>query len=216
MTVDNFFIDKEDTILLIVDIQEKLAAVMKERDKVVRNNLHLIELAKMIHMPVMVTEQYPKGLGPTVPEIREALPYYRPIEKMTFDCCGQPPFLEELKAQKKRNVVLTGMETHICVLQTCIGLLKGGINVHVVQDAVCSRTKENWKTGIEYHARCGRCRDLHRDGAVPASEGGRHGGVQGDIAEDQVASLPRMDTDARMRARKKSDSVTESMVCIPK
>jgi nicotinamidase-related amidase len=150
MTVDKFFINKEDTILLIVDIQDKLAAVMKERDKVIRNNLHLIELAKMIHMPVMVTEQYSKGLGATVPEIREAVPQYRPIEKMTFDCCGQPPFFEELKAKNKRSVVLTGMETHVCVLQTCISLLKGGINVHVVQDAICSRFKENWKIGIEY------------------------------------------------------------------
>ena len=155
MTLDRFFIDKEDTVLLIVDIQEKLAAVMKERDKVVRNNLHLVELAKMIHMPVMVTEQYSKGLGATVPEIREALPFYRPVEKMTFDCCGQPSFLEELKEHNKRSVVLTGMETHICVLQTCIGLLKGGINVHVVQDAICSRTKENWKIGMEFMREAG-------------------------------------------------------------
>jgi len=150
MTLDKFFIDKEDTVLLIVDIQEKLAAVMKERDKVVRNNLHLIELARMLHMPVVVTEQYSKGLGPTVPEIREAVPHYRPIEKMTFDCCGQPPFLEELRTHNKTSVVLTGMETHVCVLQTCISLLKNGINVHVVQDAICSRTKENWKIGMEF------------------------------------------------------------------
>ena len=103
----------------------------------------------------MVTEQYPKGLGPTVTEIKNALPFYRPTEKMTFDCCGQPPFLEELKEHNKRNVVLTGMETHICVLQTCIGLLKGGINVHIVQDAVCPRTRENWKTGVEFMREAG-------------------------------------------------------------
>jgi nicotinamidase-related amidase len=155
MALDKFFLDKEDTVLLIVDIQEKLAAVMKEKEKVVRNNLHLIELAKMINMPVMVTEQYPKGLGPTVADIRNALPFYRPVEKMTFDCCGRPPFLEELKEHGKRNVVLTGMETHICVLQTCIGLLKGGINVHIVQDAVCSRTGENWKTGVDFMREAG-------------------------------------------------------------
>jgi nicotinamidase-related amidase len=155
MTLDKFFLDKEDTVLLIVDIQEKLAVVMTEKEKVVRNNMHLIELAKMIGMPVMVTEQYPRGLGATVKDIREALPFYRPIEKMTFDCCGQPPFLEELKEHNKRNVVLTGMETHICVLQTCIGLLKGGINVHIVQDAVCSRTKENWKAGVEFMREAG-------------------------------------------------------------
>jgi nicotinamidase-related amidase len=150
MTLDKFFLNRENSALLIVDIQEKLAVVMKERERIVKNNLHLIELAKMIGMPVMVTEQFPKGLGTTVAEIREALPLYRPIEKMTFDCCGQPAFLDELKEHKKSNVVLTGMETHICVLQTCIGLLRGGINVHLVQDAVCSRTKENWKTGVEF------------------------------------------------------------------
>jgi nicotinamidase-related amidase len=150
MTLDKFFLDKEGAVLLIVDIQEKLAAVMKEKDKVVKNNVHLVELAKMIGMPIMVTEQYPKGLGTTVREIREALLLYRPIEKMTFDCCGQSTFLEELKEHNKRNVILTGMETHICVLQTCIGLLNGGINVHVVQDAMCSRTKENWIAGTEF------------------------------------------------------------------
>ncbi len=155
MTLDKFILDKEDTVLLIVDIQEKLAVVMAEKDKVVRNNLHLIELAKMVGMPVMVTEQYSRGLGATVKDIQEALPFYRPIEKMTFDCCGQPAFLEDLKEHGKRNVLLTGMETHICVLQTCIGLLKGGINVHIVQDAVCSRTTTNWKTGVEFMREAG-------------------------------------------------------------
>lgn len=150
MALSNYVLNKEDAVLLIVDIQEKLAAVMKERDAVVRNNLHLIELAKMLALPVMVTEQYPKGLGQTVPELRGALPVYQPIEKMTFDCCGQPAFPSELEAHGKKTVILTGMETHICVLQTCIGLLQAGVNVHVVQDAICSRTKQNWKTGIEY------------------------------------------------------------------
>ncbi len=148
--MDRFFLDKDNAVLLIIDIQDKLAAVMNMKDRVVKNNLHLIELAKMLGFPVMVTEQYPKGLGATVAEIREALPYYRPVEKMTFDCCGQPTFLEELKEHNKSAVILTGMETHICVLQTGLGLLKGGINVHLVQDAVCSRTKANWRTGIEF------------------------------------------------------------------
>jgi nicotinamidase-related amidase len=155
MALKKFFLSKEDTVLLIIDIQEKLAVVMKERDRIVKNNLHLIELAKMIGVPVMVTEQYPKGIGTTVAEIREALPLYRPIEKMTFDCCGQPAFFEDLKKHNKSSVVLTGMETHICVLQTCIGLLRSGINVHLVQDAMCSRTKENWKTGIEFMREAG-------------------------------------------------------------
>ena len=188
MTLDKFIIDKEDTVLLIVDIQDKLAAVMKEKDKVIKNNLHLVELAKMINMPVMVTEQYPRGLGTTVPEIREALPFYRPVEKMTFDCCGQPAFLEELKEHNKSSVVLTGMETHICVLQTCIGLLRGGINVHVVRGRDLLPRQGELEDRDRVHARGGRCRDLHRDGAVPALESGRHGGVQEDLAEDKVAS----------------------------
>ncbi len=146
---EKFFLEKEDSILLIVDIQERLAAIMTQRDRVVKNNLHLIELAKMIDVPVVVSEQYPKGLGRTVPELQAALPYYRPVEKLTFDCCTQPTFLEELKDHNRNAVVLTGMETHICVLQTCLGLLKGGMNVHVVQDAICSRTEENWRAGIE-------------------------------------------------------------------
>jgi nicotinamidase-related amidase len=74
---------------------------------------------------------------------------------MTFDCCGQPAFLEELKEHNKSSVILTGMETHICVLQTCIGLLRGGINVHVVEDAICSRVKENWKIGTEFMREAG-------------------------------------------------------------
>ena len=154
-SLDKFSLEKENAVLLIVDIQERLAAVMGQKDQVVKNNLHLIELAKMIDLPVMVTEQYPKGLGKTVPELQAALPSYRPFEKMTFDCCGQPTFLPALKDHKRSTVILTGMETHICVLQTCLGLLKGGMNVHVVQDAICSRTEANWKTGIEFMREAG-------------------------------------------------------------
>jgi nicotinamidase-related amidase len=150
MTPDKFILNKEDAVLLVVDIQERLAVVMKEKDKVVRNCQHLIELAKMIKVPVVVSEQYPKGLGRTVPELQSVLSEYKPIEKISFDCCGQPAFLQELKKHGKKTVIVTGMETHICVLQTCVGLLSAGVNVHVVEDAVCSRTEENWRTGIEF------------------------------------------------------------------
>jgi nicotinamidase-related amidase len=154
-SLDKFLLEKENAVLLIVDIQERLAAVMGQKDQVVRNNQHLVELAKMIDIPVVVTEQYPKGLGRTLPELQATLPYYRPVEKMTFDCCGQPTFLAELKDNNRNTVILTGMETHICVLQTCLGLLKGGMKVHVVQDAICSRTKLNWKAGIEFMREAG-------------------------------------------------------------
>jgi nicotinamidase-related amidase len=148
--MNKFLLTKDDTSCVIVDIQDKLAAAMKVRDEVVKNCLHLIELAKALSLPLVVTEQYPKGLGLTVEELRSALPGYRPIDKLTFSCCEEPRFLDEMRALGRKTVLLTGMETHVCVLQTCLGLLEEGFNVHVVGDAVCSRTKMNWKAGLQF------------------------------------------------------------------
>jgi nicotinamidase-related amidase len=104
----------------------------------------------MIALPVLVTEQYPKGLGRTIEEIKKAVPDYQPIEKVSFSCCGEQEFINKLRALNRKTIVMTGMETHVCVLQTCIELLKEGFNVHLVKDAVCSRTKENWNTGVSF------------------------------------------------------------------
>ena len=146
----NFSPDKNESILLIVDTQERLAATMNMKDAVINNIVHLIELAKMQNIPVVVTEQYPKGLGPTVSKIRDSVPVYLPVEKLFFNCCGEPAFMNTIKTLNRKTVVLTGMETHICVLQTCVGLLEKGFNVHLVQDAVCSRARESWKTGTAF------------------------------------------------------------------
>jgi len=147
---NKFFLTKEDAVLVVVDIQERLAVVMTEKEKVLRNVIHLIEAAKLLHIPIILTEQYSKGLGPTVKEIREALPSCEPIEKLAFGCCGEPAFLKTLASTgKKKKIILCGMETHVCVLQTCLGLLKEGYDVHVAGDAVCSRSKENFRAGIE-------------------------------------------------------------------
>jgi nicotinamidase-related amidase len=143
-------LNKNEAVLVIVDIQERLAAVMSEREKVTGNCLHLIEIAKLLRIPVVLTEQYPKGLGPTVSEIKNALPAYEPVEKIAFSCCGQPAFLDRLSVLGRNKVVLCGMETHICVLQSCVDLIGKGFTVHVVSDAQCSRAKENHKTGIEF------------------------------------------------------------------
>ena len=148
--MNKFFLDKGSSALMIIDIQDRLAAAMKVKDKVIENCLHLVELSKMLDIPIILTEQYPKGLGATVSEIKGALPAYHPIEKLTFNCCEEPNFLNEIKNINKKNIILAGMETHICVLQTCIGLLKEGFHIHVANDVVCSRTKENYKTGIEF------------------------------------------------------------------
>ena len=148
--MDKFFLSKDDSVLIIVDIQERLANAMQVKDQVINNCLHLIELAKLYKIPVILTEQYPKGLGPTVDAIRNALPAYQSIEKSSFSCCGEPNFSGAIRDLMRKTVVLTGMETHVCVLQTCLDLLQQGFHVHLVKDAVCSRSKENWETGIEF------------------------------------------------------------------
>jgi nicotinamidase-related amidase len=149
MSVDKFMLDKNNAALLIIDIQERLAVVMDRKDQVVKNTLHLVELARMQDLPVVVTEQYPKGLGRTVPEVQSSLPAYLPIEKVSFNCCGEATFNEQIKRLGRKKIIVTGMETHICVLQTSLGLLKAGFDVHLVADAVCSRTKANWRSGVE-------------------------------------------------------------------
>ena len=144
-----FLLDRNNSVLLIVDIQERLVPAMSKRQKVYDNCNHLIEASKLLHIPVVVTEQYPKGLGPTVSEIKDSLTTYSTLEKVTFDCCKGDGFLDKISSLKKGHIILTGMETHVCVLQTCLSLLKEGYFVHLVSDAVCSRKKDDYLAGRE-------------------------------------------------------------------
>ena len=137
-----------DTALLVVDIQERLAAVMSKRERVVTNTVHLIECAKLLGLPVLLTEQYPKGLGPTLDEVKSSLPKYEPFEKLHFGCCDEPGFCDRIAALDRRVIIVAGMETHVCVLQSVIGLLKEGFGVHVAADAVCSRKKDDHLIGL--------------------------------------------------------------------
>jgi len=148
MAVEDFILKAEESLLLVIDIQERLAAAMSKREKVVGNVLHLLELARLKDLPVVVTEQYPKGLGPTVPELTEALARATRAEKLCFSCCGEAGFTERLRAAGRKNAVVCGMETHVCVLMTALDLLREGFVVHVVSDAVCSRHKDNWITAL--------------------------------------------------------------------
>ena len=150
MNPDKFFLHKQDAILVIIDIQERLAAVMGERQKVITNCLHLINAAGLLQIPVLITEQYPKGLAPTVNEIKDTSEINETIEKIAFNACKEPNFITRISSSGRNKIILTGMETHICVLQTCLGLLEMGYSVNVANDAVCSRTTENYKTGIEF------------------------------------------------------------------
>lgn len=143
-----YTLNKDNTILLIIDIQEKLASIMKHRERVIDNTKILITAAKEMGMPIIITEQYPKGIGPTVVEIKEAVDNVKPFEKISFTA-----YIDEIKealdATGRKKVVITGMETHICVFQTARDLLENGYEVFVARDAVCSRTKENFLNGLE-------------------------------------------------------------------
>ncbi|MDO8880800.1 MAG: isochorismatase family protein [Coriobacteriia bacterium] len=132
-------VSRESAVLVLVDMQDRLADVMDRRDAVVGASALLARVAGALRMPVIVTRQYPRGLGDTVPELADAVGSHSPVDKMTFDCLREPAFAEQLRATGRRQVVLTGMEAHICITQTALALLSAGYDVHVVADAVCSR-----------------------------------------------------------------------------
>jgi nicotinamidase-related amidase len=142
-----FALNKDDVVLVVIDLQERLMKAMKDREKVYKNTRLLLTVAYQLSFPVVVTEQYPKGLGPTVPEIKECLEGYEYIEKVTFTACGQQ-LIDYLKNSGRKTVIITGSETHVCVFQTVRDLTERGYNVHVVKDAVCSRFEENYENGI--------------------------------------------------------------------
>ncbi|MGP8244480.1 MAG: hydrolase [Bryobacteraceae bacterium] len=135
-----------DSVLVMIDVQERLAAAMlpEARQAVVRNNRILVRAAACLGVPILVTEQYPKGLGPAVAELTEVLPAgARRLEKTCFSCAGSEPFLTALDASRRSQVVLAGMEAHVCVLESALELRGGGREVFVVEDACCSRKREN-------------------------------------------------------------------------
>jgi len=147
--MDKFFLDRSNSVLLVVDVQEKLCRAMDEKvlDRLVNNTSILQEAAKELGIPIFATEQYVKGLGETVPALKGKLTESA-IEKMTFSCCGEQAFPGKLKETGKKQVIVTGMETHVCVLQTVLALIDSGYTVHLVKDAVMSRSKENWEAGV--------------------------------------------------------------------
>jgi isochorismate hydrolase len=150
MNIEKFFINSEDALLVVVDFQEKLAKAMKEKilENTLKNTISLINLCKFYSIPIIITEQYPKGLGNTLKEIKEQIDK-EAIEKFYFSCVGEEKFLEDIKEQKRNKIILTGMETHVCVYQTALDLLVRSFNIFIPQDAVCSRKKEDWKVGLQ-------------------------------------------------------------------
>jgi nicotinamidase-related amidase len=135
--------------LAVIDIQERLLPAIHGREQVVENSVRLIQGARILGLPVVVTEQYPKGLGPTVPAVAAALAGLAPIEKLAFSACGAADFLDFLARRQVQDVVLCGIEAHVCVSQTCLDLLASGYRVFVVADATSARTPENHRLALE-------------------------------------------------------------------
>jgi nicotinamidase-related amidase len=139
-------LDRNQAVLLVIDVQERLMPVIHDRFEVERNVDRLIRGAHILRVPVIVTEQYVKGLGPTVEPVRRALEEtsgYRPIEKQCFSAPGCDPFTAQLDALDRAQVVVAGVETHVCVWQTVRDLLPTGRSVWIAADAVSSRTPRN-------------------------------------------------------------------------
>lgn len=145
--MDKFTLTQEEIVLMIIDVQERLVPAMKYGGQVIEKTNTLISIAKNLEAPIIVTEQYPKGLGKTVPEVSANLDTASVYEKMTFSGFT-PEVASALNQLGRKKIIITGIETHVCVLQTVRDLLGQGYQVFVVQDAVCSRTKENYKNAL--------------------------------------------------------------------
>jgi len=152
-------LDRDTTVLLVVDVQEKLAAAMppETMEALVKNTTILLEAAKILGVKVVASEQYPKGLGPTVASL---LPHLSavgatPMAKTSFDACGDLAIARKLSDLAPRAVVVVGMESHVCVYQTARELVKRGYMTHVLGDAVASRREENRRLGLSLCERAG-------------------------------------------------------------
>jgi nicotinamidase-related amidase len=153
-------LDPADTGLVLIDCQVKLANAMPQEAlaKAVRNWIALVEMAARMKLPVCVSEQYPQGLGSTLPVLKEALmkvmPPARWLEKLDFSCCDAPLF-QQFLANGRRTFIVAGMECHVCVYQTVRAMRARGLGVHVPGDACLSRAQENWRVGLALMERTG-------------------------------------------------------------
>jgi nicotinamidase-related amidase len=149
----------DNSALVVVDIQDKLLAKMPTAAALVRTAAFVLDVAKLLEIPVFATEQYPKGLGPTTAEIARRLTEPVPA-KTAFSCCGADTFLEQLEMARRPNVVLVGMETHVCVAQTALDLLAAGLHVFLPVDALAARGALDHNTAV---------RRLELTGAIPTT-----------------------------------------------
>ncbi len=140
--------DRAGSLLLVIDMQEKLGPKIDAIDNVLKRNRVLLETASQLDVPVVFTEQYPKGLGGTYPELLDCAPQRDVIEKVHFNALSGDGLMPLIRKHRRHQIVVTGTEAHVCVLQTAIGLLAGGLDVRLVTDAVGSRRPADREAGI--------------------------------------------------------------------
>jgi len=150
MHMNKFLLQAEDCAVMVIDIQEKLFAVMDERFRslLIKNSRILVETAQALDMPIVVTEQYPKGMGGTILEIGEHIRGIQRYEKLYFSCYRDPAIRDRTDSLARKTVIVAGMETHVCVFQTVIDLLMAGYRVVIAGDAVSSRRELDRKEAI--------------------------------------------------------------------
>ncbi len=154
MSPEALKIKRAKACLLVVDMQERLLPAIADHERVIQNCVTLTKGAAILGLPMIATEQYRKGLGATVPEVAKAFPSFSPIEKLAFSACGIPAVEGFFEAHARSDVIVCGVEAHVCVAQTCLDLLGSGLRVFVVADATSSRTLQNYQLAI------GRMRDV--------------------------------------------------------
>lgn len=143
-------LDRTQSALVVIDVQEAYRGRTFEQERMLNGVRRLIEAAKVLSIPIVATEQYPKGLGHLMAEVAGALPAEtQPIEKLSLSCCGEPRFAERLRALGRTQMLVCGIEAHACVNQTVHDLLHGGLQVHVPFDALSSRFEHDYRIGWE-------------------------------------------------------------------
>ena len=140
---------QENTVLIVIDVQGKLAGLMHESQALLENLQKIIKGIQVLEIPILWVEQNPEGLGPTIPEVADLLAGIKPIRKLSFSCCRNERFEQALKSADRHQVLIVGIEAHVCVYQTAMDLIDSGYEVEIVADAVSSRTPENRETALQ-------------------------------------------------------------------
>jgi nicotinamidase-related amidase len=151
--MDKFNITAQNSVYILIDFQSNLASAMKKEviDAAERNVGLMISACHTLKVPILVTEQYKKGLGLTVDRIKEKLSDdYNPVDKTDFSCYTNPEFFDKFRKINRKYVIISGIEAHVCVLQSVLDLLANGYFVHVATDTVCSRYKNDWESAMDY------------------------------------------------------------------